>query len=97
MPLQVGMEEDQDQSLSVLADFSNACTAYEKINLITILWNIVLCRITEKNKTDAYINFVIFSQYLICKSSHCEYFSQGQTACHRKSVIIIKFGIVRLQ
>jgi hypothetical protein len=53
--------------------------------------------VTQQNKTDAEINFVIFSQHLSRKSSHSAYFSQGQTACNHRTMIIVKFSKVRLQ
>jgi hypothetical protein len=53
--------------------------------------------VTHQNKTDAQITFVIFSQHLSRKSSHCEYFSQGQTACNHRTMIIAKFSSGRHQ
>ena len=53
--------------------------------------------VIQQNKTDEQIDFVIFSQHLICKCSHYEYLSQGQTACNHRTVITDRFSSVRLQ
>jgi hypothetical protein len=53
--------------------------------------------VNQQNKTDAQITSVVFSQHLSRKFSHCEYFSQGQTACNHRTIIIAKFSSVRHQ